>query len=112
VRPEHPRVTQLLGSSTDSWIVERVAEMARGRDIVLVIADSVHDQAHCHADLMAYSPLATPGSYFIMEDTNALADGPGQAVDGFLREHPEFEVDHSLEKFFLTFNPRGYLRRK
>lgn len=112
VRPEHPRVTQLLGSSTDSWIVERVAEMARGRDTVLVIADSAHDQAHCRAELMAYSPLVTPGSYFIMEDTNALADGPGQAVDGFLREHPEFEVDRSLEKFFLTFNPRGYLRRK
>jgi cephalosporin hydroxylase len=112
VRPEHPRITQLLGSSTDSWIVERVAELARGLATVMVIADSAHDQQHCLAELHAYSPLVTPGSYFIMEDTNALEDGPGQAVDAFLLDHPEFEVDASLEKFFLTFNPRGYLRRK
>jgi hypothetical protein len=25
--------------------------------------------------------------------------------------HPEFMVDRAREKFLLTFNPRGYLRR-
>lgn len=26
--------------------------------------------------------------------------------------HPEFEIDRNRERFYLTFNPRGYLRRK
>ena len=29
----------------------------------------------------------------------------------FLRETDDFVVDRSMHKFFLTFNPRGYLKR-
>jgi cephalosporin hydroxylase len=34
-----------------------------------------------------------------------------EAVDDFLRDSAEYEVDEEREKFFLTFNPRGYLQR-
>jgi cephalosporin hydroxylase len=34
-----------------------------------------------------------------------------EAVETFLAESDEFEVDASREKFFLTFNPRGFLRK-
>ena len=65
-------------------------------------------------ELRAYSPLVSPGSYLIVEDTNvnghpALPEhgpGPMEAVEEFL------EVDVAREKFFLTFNPRGFLRRR
>jgi cephalosporin hydroxylase len=35
-----------------------------------------------------------------------------EAVGTFLREHPEFEVDYHRERFLLTSNPLGYLRKK
>ena len=71
-------------------------------------------------DLAAYAPLVTPDSYLIVEDTNVnghpvLADwgpGPWEAVDQFLVAHPEFERDTAREKFMMTYNPGGYLRRK
>ena len=62
-------------------------------------------------ELEAYHHLVTPGSYFIMEDTNLPDLGPREAVADFLHEHPEFAIDHAREKFLLTFNPGGYLRR-
>lgn len=30
----------------------------------------------------------------------------------FMSETDEFETDVTREKFFLTFNPRGFLRKK
>jgi cephalosporin hydroxylase len=55
----------------------------------------------------------------VVEDTNVnghpvlpdFGPGPMEAVDDFLEEHPEFAVDTSREKYLMTFNPRGYLRR-
>jgi cephalosporin hydroxylase len=112
IRPEHHRITQLIGSSTDPSIVDQVFDAARGLRSVLVIADSDHSQEHAFAELLAYCPLVTVGSYFIMEDTNIPLEGPRQAVEAFLQQHEEFEPDASLEKFFMTFNPGGYLRRR
>ena len=111
IRPEHPRIRQLLGSSTDPAIVHTVSEIATNMRCVLVIADSDHSQEHAYAELRAYCRLVTPGSYFIMEDTNIAYDGPRAGVSRFLDEHPEFEPDFEMQKFLLTFNPGGYLRR-
>jgi cephalosporin hydroxylase len=112
IRPEHPRIKQLIGSSTDPAIVTQVAAAARGLQCVLLVADSDHSFEHAYAELNAYYSLVTPGSYFIMEDTNIPLQGPRQAVDSFLQQHLEFEIDRGMEKFFLTFNPGGYLKRK
>ena len=79
---------------------------------VMVIADSDHSVEHAYAELDAYHGLVTPGSYFVMEDTNIPESGPRQAVDRFLAGHPEFAIDASKEKFLLTFNPGGFLKRK
>jgi cephalosporin hydroxylase len=35
-----------------------------------------------------------------------------EALEAFLAETDEFEVDATREKFFLTFNPRGFLRKR
>jgi cephalosporin hydroxylase len=37
--------------------------------------------------------------------------GPMEALQRFLAETDDFEVDRSCEKFLLTLNPSGYLRR-
>jgi cephalosporin hydroxylase len=54
-----------------------------------------------------------------VEDTNinghpvykAFGPGPMEAVQDFLKERDDFEVDRSREKFLFTFNPGGWLRK-
>lgn len=116
-RPQHPRITYLEGSSTSPEIVSRIAKEASGT--IMVILDSDHSRDHVLDELKAYSSLVTPGSYLIVEDTNInghparprWGPGPMEAVEEFLLSHSEFSVDRDCEKFFLTFNPCGYLRR-
>jgi len=115
--PRHPRITYLGGrSSTDPDIVSNVRARVAGRR-AMVILDSDHSQAHVEAELAAYAPLVAPGCYLIVEDTNIgairrdLLPGPMEAVESFLARTSEFEVDREREKFLITFNPRGYLRR-
>jgi cephalosporin hydroxylase len=115
--PRHPRITYLGGrSSTDPDVLAEVGERAGGRPI-LVILDSDHAQAHVEAELDAYAPLVPVGCYVVVEDSNIgqirkdLMPGPLQAVETFLAKTDEFEIDREREKFLLTFNPSGYLRR-
>jgi cephalosporin hydroxylase len=118
-RPRHPRIEYRTGSSTGPGIVAGVAEAVQPGERVMVILDSNHQKDHVLAELRAYSPLVTPGDYLVVEDTNinghpVRADhgpGPMEAVDEFLAGTDEFSIDESREKFFMTFNPRGYLRR-
>ena len=115
--PQHPRITYLGGrSSTDPDVVAEVAQRAGGRPM-LVILDSDHSQAHVEAELDAYAPLVPVGCYVVVEDSNIgqirkdLMPGPLQAVETFLAKTDEFEIDREREKFLLTFNPSGFLRR-
>ena len=115
--PEHPRITYLGGrSSTDPGLLDEVRSRAEGRP-TLVVLDSDHSQGHVEAELAAYAPLVPVGGYVIVEDSNIgqirsdLMPGPLQAIGTFLRSTDEFEVDRDREKFLITFNPSGYLRR-
>jgi cephalosporin hydroxylase len=115
--PQHPRITYLAGrSSTDPEVVEEVSTRTRGRR-TLVLLDSDHSQAHVEAELAVYAPLVPVGCYVIVEDSNIgqirkdLMPGPLQAVETFLAGTDEFEIDREREKFLVTFNPSGYLRR-
>ena len=118
-RPVHPRVRYVHGSSTDLGIVEEVRALAEGKDPVMVILDSDHSFAHVRAEIAAYAGLVTPGSYLVVEDTNVnghpvapeFGPGPYEAVEELLGRSADFVVDDSCEKFRMTFNPRGFLRR-
>jgi cephalosporin hydroxylase len=112
-------ITYLLGSSTASEIVDEVKKRAQGKNKILVILDSDHSKEHVLGELRAYSPLVNVGSYVIVEDTNvnghpvakSFGPGPMEAAEAFLKENSFFSVDKSKEKFYLTFNPSGYLKR-
>jgi cephalosporin hydroxylase len=119
-RPEHSRIEYRKGSSVAPEIVAAVRESVEEDERVMVILDSDHRKDHVLAELRAYASIVTPGDYLIVEDTNVngnpvlpdFGPGPMEAVDEFLAGDEAFEVDESREKFFLSFNPRGYLRRK
>jgi len=115
--PEHERITYLLGSSTSEEILEKVRAEAGGT--VMVVLDSDHSAEHVGNELRAYAPMVPVGSYLVVEDTNVNGNpilpgwgpGPREAVEEFLRENDGYVVDETREKFFMTFNPGGYLKR-
>jgi cephalosporin hydroxylase len=120
------RIRMIEGSSTAPEIVARVSEIARAHNRVLVCLDSNHTHDHVLAELEAYAPLVTKGSYCVVFDTmiddlpkDLYPDrpwGPGNnpktAVREYLKAHREFEIDSSIhEKLLITVAPEGYLRR-
>ncbi len=117
-RPKHERITYLLGSSTSPQIVEQVKSMIGDGDSIMVILDSDHSKHHVLNEMKIYGEFVTKGSYLIVEDTNInhpvpsdLEFGPMEAVEEFLRENECFVIDSTKEKFIMTFNPNGYLRK-
>lgn len=126
---QHPmfrRISMLQGSSVAPEIVAQVRAAVAGRQRVLVCLDSNHTHEHVLAELEAYAPLTTVGSYCVVFDTiveempaGTYADrpwGPGNspksAVDAYLRQHPEFEVDVRVDhKLLISVASGGYLRR-
>lgn len=118
-RPKHERIEYILGSSTSAATVEKVKELIKNKDIVIVILDSDHQKEHVLSELNVYSRFVRKGGYIIVEDTNInghpvasdFGPGPMEAVGEFCRESGDFAVDRTRHKFYLTFNPNGYLRR-
>ena len=117
-RPTHPRISYITGSSVDPRVVSQVHD-AVGGERSLVVLDSDHSAAHVYQEILAYQSLVKPGDYLIVEDTNVnghpvlLEHGPGpmEAVDKFLAGNRDFVIDEACERFLMTLNPRGYLRR-
>jgi cephalosporin hydroxylase len=118
-RPVHPRVEYLAGDSADPETLEAVRARVAPGARVLVILDSDHSRDHVLAELRAYGELVGLGSYCVVEDSNLnghpvaqeFGPGPMEAIQAFLAENDAFEVDRSREKFYLTFNPSGFLKR-
>ena len=125
----HPmagRVTMLQGSSIDSSIVSQVRDLVGDAPRVLVSLDSNHTHDHVLAELEAYAPMASVGSYCVVFDT-VIEDlpaeifpdrpwGPGNnpksALHEWLPAHPEFEIDAAMDaKLQVSVAPQGYLKR-
>jgi len=119
--PVHKRITYLEGSSISNEIVEKVKELIRVKKKVMVILDSDHSKDHVLKELELYHGFVTKDSYLIVEDSNlnghpvysGFGQGPGpmEAMEEFLPKHSEFVSDKSKEKFLMSFNPNGYLKK-
>ncbi len=118
-KPQHKRITYIIGSSTSEKVVNQIKSLINDNDKVMVILDSDHHKNHVFNELTIYSKLVTKENYIIVEDTNLNGhptnpehgDGPMEAVFDFLKVYNNFVIDKSMEKFFMTFNPNGYLKR-
>ena len=126
---EHPmsnRIDMIEGSSIDPAVIAQVREIACAYDRVLVCLDSNHAHDHVLAELEAYAPLVSKGSYCVVFDTViddmpahmfpdrpwGPADNPKTAVKEYLKIHPEFDVDKQMDhKLLISVAPDGYLRR-
>jgi cephalosporin hydroxylase len=123
--PMFKRIQLLQGSSTDPTIVAQVHAMAAGKR-VLVVLDSNHTHDHVLAELQAYAPLVSVGSYCVVFDTVVedlppglypdrpwdVGNNPKTAVHEYLRQDDRFEIDRDIDaKIQITVAPDGYLRR-
>ena len=70
-------------------------------------------------EFKVYAPLVPVDSYVIVENTivnghpvwPGFGPGPLEAVKRILSQHGEFVADTTMEKYGLTFNPNGFLKR-
>lgn len=137
----HPmahRIDMIEGSSTDPVVITRVQEIAKGHECVVVCLDSSHTHEHVVAELEAYAPLVSMGSYCVVFDTIveqlpddmfldrpwSVGNNPMTAVQHFLSslaikeaiaadgEQLFFEIDSVIDnKLLISVAPHGYLRR-
>lgn len=124
--PMASRIQMIQGSSISQEVVSSVKEIAKNYQRILVCLDSNHTHEHVLAELQAYAPLASVGSYCVVFDTliedmpeNAYPDrpwghgnNPRTAVLEYLKSHKEFEVDADMHnKLVITVATGGYLKK-
>jgi len=126
---EHPMahlIDMIEGSSIAPDIVEQVKEIAKGYKNILVFLDSNHIHDHVLAELEAYAPLTSVGSYCVVWDTGienlpvdfcvdrpwGKGNNPRTAVYEYLEINDRFEIDKSFGyKLMITASPDGFLRK-
>lgn len=124
-------LTLIEGSSTAPDVVEIVKAKIKPCETVMVVLDSCHSKEHVLAELNAYAPLVSPGSYIIATDGimhwlgNAPRteedwgwNNPKNAVEEFLASHPEFDNAQPSFPFnegsiqeMVTYWPSAWLKR-
>lgn len=125
----HPlahKIDMIQGSSISPEVIAKVQSYARGYERVMVCLDSNHTHEHVLAELRAYALLTTPGCYCVVFDTFvedmpadlfpdrpwAPGNNPKTAVREYLKSHPEFNIDKSIQhKLLITVAPDGFLKR-
>jgi cephalosporin hydroxylase len=118
---EHERLMKIAGDAGEPDVVSDVASWCDSNR-VMVIHDASHESADVYRDLKLYADLVSVDGYFIVED--GVVDlfeppigwgfgrpGPLDAIRRFLKEDDRFRADLECERFGMTYNPHGYLRR-
>ena len=124
--PMASRIQMIQGSSISREIIDQVHSIAAQYSKILVCLDSNHTHEHVLEELKAYAPLVSKGSYCVVFDTivedlpkEMFPDrpwGPGNnpktAVWEFLKNHPEFEIDKTIDqKLLISVAPDGFLKK-
>lgn len=129
--PLRPLITTIEGSSIEPDIVGKVREQIPAGATVLVLLDSNHTYHHVMAELKAYAPLVSVGSYivatdgvmeFLAGDPRTQADwgtnNPRRAALDFVKADSRFVLEQPVPGFNealadvrTTYWPDAYLRR-
>lgn len=129
-------VTMIEGDSTDPAVVDRVNSLIGPGERTFVMLDGNHTRDHVLAELTAYSPLVSVGSYIVAAD-GLMADLAGlkrhaddrpnddwhwnnpraaveQFLDGrddFVFESPRFQFNEGTITAPVTYCPGGWIKR-
>ena len=116
------RIKFIVGSSLDNLTQYQIKEITGCNSNCMVILDSWHSREHVYQEMLAYNKLVKSGGYMIVEDSHAAGnpvpwkyddDGPMGAILQWVHSYgDQWEIDRECEKHIMTFNPKGYLRRK
>lgn len=124
--PMASRIQMIQGSSIEPEIIDQVKQVASGFNRIIICLDSNHTHQHVLAELEAYAPLTSVGSYCVVFDTIVEdlpaemfpdrpwgpGDNPKTAVREYLKTHHEFEIDRQIDyKLMISVAPDGYLKR-
>lgn len=124
-------ITLIEGDSTAPETVRRVKSLVGPEERVFLVLDSKHTRDHVRAELDAYAPLVSDGSYAVVEDgiMERLANAPGSkpdwswnnpkaAAEEFAATHPEFKIEEPAFLFNegrvsqrVSYWPSAYLLR-
>lgn len=115
--PDHPRITYLRGDPVGADTAAKARRIVGNEPTALVILGGGSGGQVLGA-FHNYAPFVPVGSYVVVEDTilqgnpvwTDFGAGPAAAVHDIVEEQ-EFVPDLSLERFGLTFNVRGFLKR-
>jgi cephalosporin hydroxylase len=114
----HPRLRCCTGGPLDPPVREHVRGLVDEGSAVVILG-ACGDRDVTMAQFEAYADLVGVGSYVIVTDTivnghpvwPAFGPGPAEGVKQILNRHGEFVADPEMEKYALSFNPGGFLRR-
>lgn len=129
--PLFPFITLIEGDSTTPEVVEQVKSGVGPDDAVLVLLDSKHTKEHVLAELNAYAPLVSRGSYIVAMDgimeqmvgaprtePDWAWNNPRRAALEFAEENPNFVVEEPVSPFNegnvskrVTYWPGGFIKR-
>jgi cephalosporin hydroxylase len=129
--PLFPFITLIEGSSIAAPVVEQARQQIEAGERTLILLDSCHTKEHVLAELEAYSPLVTKGSYIVAMD-GIMADlagaprtesdwswnNPRSAALEFVAAHPEFVIEEPEFLFNegniterVTYWPSAFIKR-
>jgi cephalosporin hydroxylase len=114
----HPRVERVGGRPADDATRQAVAERV-GDGSALVILGGPKHRDHTIGEFKAYAPLVPVGSYVVVEQSvvngapvwPGFGPGPQEAIRLLKQDHPEFMSDLEVQRYALTLNANGFLKR-
>ena len=119
-RPQHPRISYVEGRAQEESTAQQVREIVGvAPRALLIVGSKPGSNLRIQREFEAYRDLVAVGSYAVIENTvvnghpvwPGFGPGPFEATSQILARHNEFAVDTTMEKYGLTFNPGGFLKR-
>ena len=114
----YDNIISIIGDCNSLEVINKAKENISESDVVLVIEDSAHTPENTLKVLNNFKDSVTIGSYLIVEDSICdvlkieFMPGPLEAIEKWIKNNGNYLIDRSCEKYIITYNPKGYLKRK
>lgn len=127
----YPLITMIEGDSISPDTVQQVRQNLKANDRVLILLDGCHTRAHVRAELEAYSPFVSMGSYIVAMDgiqqdlvgaprsnPDWATNNPAMAALEFVADNPNFVIEDPIIPFNegtiqekVTYWPNAFVKR-